>query len=114
MDQRSPRRPGRKTPSAKNIMLYWASRDEYYDFDLFTPACFRCRRRARYWSDLDRAHLVDRARNGLDLECNIVLLCAPCHRVMPSFGVGEEGSAILWTIPLHSRLAKSIYKTDTL
>ncbi|UVF60312.1 HNH endonuclease [Gordonia phage Murp] len=88
-------------PRAGRIALYWASSDGGDDFsvDLFTPHCFRCRRRVHDWTDLERAHLVDRARGGTDFECNLAMLCSRCHRIMPSFGGDDAIGAMNWVRP---------------
>ncbi len=103
----APSRGRRKAPSLQVIAEYWAGQDAF-DVDLDEPHCFGCGttlgtdstalqdrwNAASAW--LDRAHLVDRARQGLDAPQNIVPLCRACHRVMPSFGPGEAADAITW------------------
>lgn len=78
-------------PTMARIAAWW---------NLGGPECFRCgwTRRGWTWADnaLQRAHLIDRCRGGLDLEPNLVPLCEPCHRTMPPFGPGEEAGALAW------------------
>lgn len=60
------------------------------------PACFACHEGADRWSDLERAHLVDRCSGGLDGPQNLVMLCSGCHGRMPSFYPGDEAAAWAW------------------
>lgn len=45
---------------------------------------------------LERAHIIDRVFDGLDLVSNIAPLCAPCHRAQPIFGPRDEYDARAW------------------
>jgi hypothetical protein len=111
-----PRRPRRQMPSLWAIASYWHVREgnpllldaEAVEF----PYCFACSAMAPgidedrpvriRWNAagrwLDRAHLVDRVFAGLDGPQNIVPLCYPCHKVMPSFRVEQGAEAIRWVI----------------
>ena|ERR1017187_845765 len=103
-------RPDRKLPSLWTIAEYWSGRD-VFDLTLPWPHCFSCFREAPCreedsprdrWNGasryLDRAHLVDRAFNGLDGPQNMVPLCRLCHRrMMPMFrGYDEYPGPELW------------------
>lgn len=104
---RLPERGPRRMPSLWTIAEYWAQH-EVFDFDLSQPSCFACGREPPATSGtqrdrwdaasgyLERAHLVDRCRGGLDGPQNIVPLCFPCHHAMPPFDVGEGQAAIEW------------------
>lgn len=94
-------RPKRKMPSLTKIVEYWEKRfpiDGLFLVDWGEPACFGCNRMAPAFSPryFERAHLVDRCRDGLDLESNLVPLCGACHAVMPSFGPKDGAAAIEW------------------
>lgn len=90
------------------VVIYWLQeREAPLGGDGRIPHCFRCLRVSGYdpmdgfdgrWnnSGLERAHLVDRALGGLDGAQNLMPLCWPCHKVMPSFGPGEGPDAIAW------------------
>ena len=113
----------RRHPSAWAIAEYWLSDtdtpfctpgDFYITGDLYRiqlPHCFRCGKwlpadngihekelwnRSGSW--LQKAHLVDRALGGSDDTDNMVMLCAECHSVMPSFDYGERQAAIEWVL----------------
>jgi hypothetical protein len=99
-----PDRPARRMPSLWRIVSYWADRGTF-DVDLDEPHCFACgwyedsdgaTGKIRWGNSsrwLERAHLVARVCDGLDVPQNIVPLCGQCHRVMPD-EVGAE--AIAW------------------
>lgn len=57
---------------------------------------------------LERAHLIDRSRDGLDGPQNLALLCASCHKMMPSFGPGEEDAAREYAMPAHPGISRYI------
>lgn len=57
-------------------------------------SCWRCGRP----DDVERAHLIDRSRDGLDGLQNLVLLCHRCHAAMPSYGPGDEPFAFAWAL----------------
>lgn len=97
-----PERPGRSMRLPHLVAAYWAEVGWPFVVDADAPRCFRCQVPTSRWSNLDRAHLVDRARDGLDIECNLVMLCHTCHRVMPSFGNSavDELAALLWVVPM--------------
>jgi hypothetical protein len=101
-----PDRPARAYVPLWKIASYWATRGIFW-VELDYPWCFGCGKdadvdesmpRDERWNAastfLERAHLADRAWNGLDQVQNIVPLCGLCHRVMPSFTDGRE--AIKW------------------
>lgn len=88
------KRPPRKYVKHTKIVEYWAGRGLLSDG--MWPACMGCAHGVDDWSRLDRAHLVDRCRDGLDHEPNLSLLCGRCHKVMPSFGPDEGDAAIQW------------------
>jgi 5-methylcytosine-specific restriction endonuclease McrA len=87
------RRP-RRMPS-----LSWIAR--YHDLGE-VPRCVRCgfHPPEDRWGDtsgyLARAHIIDRARDGLDVEANLAPLCYGCHRSQPSFRPGDEADAFAW------------------
>lgn len=96
----------RRSISAWSVAEYWMSQPHCGGFEVLymdsgEPGCFRCSwrtpvqdweklsteyNRAGKW--LDKAHLVDMCRGGVDDVHNIVLLCKPCHKIMPSFPSG--------------------------
>lgn len=116
-----PRQPRSRMASAQEIHLYWA-RDEHEAWwkwfkqcDLGEPSCYACgyySTMAGYPEDLDkddsaavlaaefagleRSHLVDHAKGGSGWPSNLVLLCRPCNRRMPSFRQGQRDMAISW------------------
>ena len=112
-----PERPGRRMPSVWALVQYWAPRGVFV-VCVPVPHCFGCQRMILpdedeaplppddprpaqdRWNNalgrLERAHLVDRAAGGLDGCQNIVPLCRPCHRRMPSFDIGEGPQAVAW------------------
>lgn len=93
----NPERPGRSgMPDGHSIAEYWLGQGRFGPIVLDHPACFTCARPAERWSQLERAHLVDRACGGLDHQANLVLLCWPCHRCMPSFDASDGASALAW------------------
>jgi hypothetical protein len=92
-------RPARRMPSVITIARHWAARDTF-TVDLDHPHCFGCRVETDAWSNsfYERAHLVDRVWGGLDHAGNLALLCATCHRGMPTFDVDEGEAAIEWVV----------------
>ncbi len=65
------------------------------------PYCVKCEycegttwQSAQGW--LERAHIIDRTYGGLDIEPNLLPLCAHCHRHQPAFKNGEEAEALAW------------------
>jgi hypothetical protein len=102
-------RPRRKLPSLWTIAEYW-SRRSVFDVILDWPHCFACYIDPPYheedtpkirWNGasgyLIRAHLVNRALNGLDGPQNVVPLCYECHSGMPMFrGYDEYPDAAEW------------------
>lgn len=90
-------RPPRRMRAAKKIAEYWEGRETFF-VDLNDPRCFGCFRRVAAWSELERAHLVDRFLGGLDLESNLAMICHSCHRVMPMFEIDEGQEAINWVL----------------
>lgn len=68
------------------------------------PHCFRCRATSEssVWGEwvpatgLERAHVIDRCRGGLDNAANLRPLCRQCHALQPSFGAGHEPEALRW------------------
>lgn len=104
-----PSRPGRRMPSLWKIVQHWAQKDTFAPHPIALPACFACCSRPPgnpddtpedAWNNalgyLERAHLVDRVRGGLDGPQNLAPLCHACHKVMPPFDVGEGAQAIEW------------------
>ncbi len=91
-------RPPRREPPAQKVAAYWAQRGGPFTVHVDMPACFACFLEARTWSRLQRAHLVDRARGGLDGAQNLAMLCPLCHRVMPVFRPGQEQDAIQYIL----------------
>lgn len=104
-----PPRRGRNMPVPWEIAAYWHERGLPPDGRLEVPFCFRCFCVFRFDPDarpedrwngaaLERAHLVDRIRGGLDGPQNLMPLCHRCHKVMPSFDPGEGPDAIAWVL----------------
>jgi hypothetical protein len=102
------RRPAR-LPSMWAIASYWAGRDGWFDIILTRPHCFACGLHGGYPEDekdnavrwncanrLQRGHIVNRARHGLDAVQNLVPMCRKCNRHMPVFGVEDEDAALAW------------------
>jgi hypothetical protein len=102
-------------PSLWTIASYWAERDKranhegLFQVNLDDPHCFGCRVTAdlpdtddleeRWYSSgwwLERGHLVNWARDGLDQVQNIVPLCRICNRFMPIFDAEHAAEAIAW------------------
>lgn len=81
-------------PSAQKVAAYWETRGEPFRVDLSQPECFGCGHATLKWSDLDRAHLIDRVCDGLDHAANLAMLCGICHRLMPSFESGQIEEAL--------------------
>lgn len=79
-------------PGVSAILAHYA----WLGVDLAWPFCFACWSEELEWSQLERAHLVDRSAGGLDGPQNVVLLCPACHRAMPSFRPGEGAEARRW------------------
>jgi len=79
-----PTRPGRRMPPIRRIAEHWNEAIE----------CFRCGAGGNETTTLERAHLVDRARGGLDTLANIVLLCSRCHSRMKRFGPNDAVRAL--------------------
>lgn len=77
----------RKMPTWKRIV-------DYHGYG--RPHCVKCRRSAEQWSDLIRAHVIDRWADGLDAPQNIRPLCDMCHRHQPVFKNGDEQVALEW------------------
>jgi hypothetical protein len=105
-----PERPGEKLPHMWKIVCYWVRRLETSPFvvDLEVPHCFRCGiipnfingTLAYQWGAtggmLEKGHLVNRARDGLDTVQNLVPLCRFCNVHMPIFGVEHGTDAVAW------------------
>jgi len=98
-------------PTMWKIASYWAERADWFEVIIDRPHCFACglhggwpddvtRPRDRWdLSDqLERGHLVNRARDGLDGAQNLVPLCHLCNKVMPIFDVEHGGDATAWVI----------------
>jgi 5-methylcytosine-specific restriction endonuclease McrA len=96
------RRPNRQVPAPHKVAAWWAEHPGVFDVDPQRPECFRCKAPGRAWRcgyqsvSLERAHLVDRIRGGLDHAGNLAVLCHHCHVQMPSFGNGEWFDAVTW------------------
>jgi hypothetical protein len=102
-------RPHRRLPDLWTIVSYWAERDDLFYVELEHPNCFACGRtygmddipepRDRWIaarSKLERGHLVNRARDGLDGPQNLVPLCGMCNKSMPIFS--RPDPAIEWVL----------------
>lgn len=78
------RRPRRRMPSMKKVAKHRG---------VSVGTCYRCRR-----TDLptERAHIIDRAADGLDGVQNLMPLCGPCHAEQPLFEPGDEFMALSW------------------
>ena len=83
-------RPPRKMPSAWSVVDRWMHG---------YPRCFRCGWEGDRPSDIERAHVIDRVKGGLDTLDNLRPLCHECHRLQPSFGPGDEEMALTWFRP---------------
>jgi hypothetical protein len=106
----TPYRNPPQLPSMWRIASYWAQRAGWFDVIIDRPHCFACGVRGGWpedvtdpetrWSlaGLERGHIVNRARDGLDGVQNLVPLCHLCNRVMPIFDVEHDGAAIAWLI----------------
>lgn len=87
-------RPDREMPSLKAIATHHGIVEK--------PArCWKCGWFGIFpgWtgtSGLERAHVIDRALDGLDIEPNLRPLCASCHKFQPSFEPGDEELALRW------------------
>lgn len=101
-----PYRGDRSIPSLWTIARYWAQRGTFA-IDLDNPHCLACGYSqeldgtpAERWKQagrfLQRAHLIDRVRDGLDGPQNIIPLCGACHRAQPSYGVEQCDEVIAW------------------
>lgn len=108
-----PRRGLRTMPRMWKIALHWHDHpDVFGEVDLDdVPYCFRCLREVSQakratprdtWNaasrQLDRAHLVDRAADGLDGPQNMVPMCRQCHAVMPLFEAQDADEAVHWVL----------------
>lgn len=102
-----PKRPPRRMPPAHRVANYWAGQDPF-TVDSDNPACFRCHLRVDEWSNLQRAHLVDRFRGGLDHAANLAMLCYVCHAIMPLFDAHESAHALAWVANITTTHARSI------
>jgi 5-methylcytosine-specific restriction endonuclease McrA len=106
-----PPRPGRRMPAARRVAAFWAAQPGPFTVHPDVPQCFRCGAGVGKWSDLERAHLVDRWAGGLDHAANLVMLCPLCHRAMPIFLPGEVEQARGWVLagwaPLINALTSS-------
>lgn len=87
-------RPPRRSLNHQRIAQYWHARG--LTRDGLWPACMGCAEGVDRWADLERAHLVDFARDGLDHEGNTALLCHTCHREMPSYKAGRGLDALAY------------------
>lgn len=90
-------RPNRKQVAHHKIAAYWAKHPgKWFPRAAEDPQCFKCGLKVQEWRGLERAHIVDRCKNGLDHEGNLALLCSPCHYRMPTFYGALCWDAILW------------------
>lgn len=88
-------RPPRRMPSLTSIADHRGLLGKH-------PHCVRCGwqppvtswAKASQW--LERAHIIDRVVDGLDLTSNLAPLCSPCHRSQPIFWPADEGDALSW------------------
>lgn len=110
--------PGRRPPrlpSRWEIASYWAGLglDDWFGIDMGNPHCFACGLHGaiggsfpedmadleRRWNSarrLEKGHIVNRARDGLDRVQNLALLCRFCNKNMPMFGVEDQDAAVAW------------------
>lgn len=105
----TPTRARKPLPSLWEIASYWAQRDDWFAVPLTFPHCFGCDI-ADLWPEtgdlkerwntsgswLQRGHLVNWARNGLDQIQNIVPLCKICNLEMPTFDAEHADDAVAW------------------
>jgi hypothetical protein len=73
-------------PTMKTLLDHW---------EMAEPYCRKCLVPQRL-GVLERAHLIDHARGGLDGVQNLVPLCWDCHKRMPSFKNGDETEVLQW------------------
>lgn len=98
-----------RLPKLWQIVTYWLGRDMFvYNGHPGTPHCFACGWYFRVEGDtdeerwngasryLDRGHIVNWCRGGLDQVQNLVPLCRFCNMVMPIFGPEEWPAAFMW------------------
>lgn len=96
-------------PGLWDIASYWAARDDWFVVWLNRPHCFGCDvfdpepdavspedrwNTSGWW--LQRGHLVNWARYGLDQIQNIVPLCKVCNLSMPVFDAEQADDAVAW------------------
>ena len=104
-----PKRGSRRMPKPWKIAIYWHQRGHPVAGIITLPYCYRCGYVFRFvpalspegrWNaaELERAHLVDRIRGGLDGPQNLMPLCHRCHKIMPSFDPGEGPDAMAWVM----------------
>lgn len=106
-------RPEPRLPSLWRVAKYWAEEDpeQLFSVDPDRPNCFACGRVVpepvgetpeQKWNNsgnlLQRGHLVNRARYGLDGVQNLVPLCRACNMAMPIFESAEIPGPIEWVI----------------
>jgi hypothetical protein len=104
-----PERGPYRLPAKWAIASYWAGRDDWFDVDLEHPHCFACGLHGGHPEDepdpaarwnlagrLERGHIVNRARHGLDGVQNLVPLCGDCNHFMPVFSVEDDEEATAW------------------
>lgn len=107
-------RPAPYLPSLWTIASYWLDEGKTFVVDIDYPNCFACftpavqdmrpieaipdlRERWRaITGKLERGHLVNRARNGLDGPQNLVPLCHACNKIMPVFDSPLPPGPIEW------------------
>jgi len=116
-------------PASQAIHRHWVLHRprqafEWFDqYDAGEPVCYACgwwnRHDAPGMTDwereafgLERAHLVDHARGGGEGFDNLVLLCRPCNRTMPSFGPDDYDAALDWVRSQPSFLAVEQIKAE--
>lgn len=93
------KRPSRKYPSYTKIF-------EYHGYHKDDSKCMACDEGYDKWSQLERAHIIARHKDGLDNEANLWLLCSKCHRgapmtgwgPQPDFGPGDEIATKNWRL----------------
>lgn len=109
-------RPPRRMPPARRVAEHWHRLGAPFAIDIDEPACFGCGLTVARWSDLERAHMIDRFLGGLDHEANLAMLCALCHRLMPMFDVGDEAAALHYVqnsgSAMHAIIASADESTD--
>ena len=89
-----PRRGPRRMPSMRRIAAHHGlGQDPYCVVCGYGPPASTWMAASSY---LERAHIIDRCFDGLDVEANLAPLCGSCHRSQPIFEPGDEERALAW------------------